>query len=270
MSTFDNPFDPDRRLRMGGCSCGQHVSEAEHHAAHQLQLQAALESEQKRYEGVVASAVMRAVFPQDAARRRVFEIGGGGNGRSRAVAILPAEDQRPKFSRKAARWRRKTSRSASSRSPARRRSSWRRRWGSMPRTGSTSKSSRPRAGRSFATRPSTRNTTRRTCCRRCRSPSPWAPAPIRCPTPCPRSRTSTARRSRWRSSTRTSATRRTGRASSSPCRSTTPCTTICCAIISPSMGSIPTSTCRSARCRRRKWSPTCAPTTSTAFSAPIR
>src|SRR5712671_4738003 len=69
MSTFDNPFDPDRRLHSGGCSCGQHVSEAEHHAAAQLLVQAQVENEQKRTEGVVASAVMRAMFPKDAARR---------------------------------------------------------------------------------------------------------------------------------------------------------------------------------------------------------
>ncbi len=69
MSTFDNPFDPDRSLRSNGCSCGRHVSEAEHEAAAQLQIQASLESEQKRYEGVVASAVMRAMFPRDVARR---------------------------------------------------------------------------------------------------------------------------------------------------------------------------------------------------------
>ena len=62
MSTFDNPFDPNRRLRSGGCSCGQHISEAEHQAAAQLQLQATIESEQSRYEGVVASAVMRAML----------------------------------------------------------------------------------------------------------------------------------------------------------------------------------------------------------------
>jgi nitrate/nitrite transport system substrate-binding protein len=47
MSTFDNPFDPNRRLHAGGCSCGQHVSEADHQAA-QLQAQSAIESEQKR------------------------------------------------------------------------------------------------------------------------------------------------------------------------------------------------------------------------------
>src|SRR5258708_21436579 len=69
MSTFDNPFDPNRSLRSAGCSCGQHVSEAEHYAAAQLQVQAAIESEQKRYEGIVASAVVRAMFPRDAARR---------------------------------------------------------------------------------------------------------------------------------------------------------------------------------------------------------
>src|SRR5215213_4353254 len=68
MSTFDNPFDSNRRLHTGGCSCGRHLSEAEHQAA-QLQIQSATESEQKRFEGVVASAVMRAIFPQDVARR---------------------------------------------------------------------------------------------------------------------------------------------------------------------------------------------------------
>src|SRR6478736_4734076 len=69
MSSFDNPFDPDRRLARAGCDCGAHRSQAEHDAA-QRQLQcAAVESEDQRYQGVVASAVMRAVFPQDVARR---------------------------------------------------------------------------------------------------------------------------------------------------------------------------------------------------------
>ena len=62
----------------------------------------------------------------------------------------------------------------------------------------------------------------------------------RSPTPCRRSRTSTARRSRWRSSTRTSAIRSRGRASSSRCRSTIRCTTTCCATTWPSTASIPT------------------------------
>ncbi|MDO8980356.1 MAG: CmpA/NrtA family ABC transporter substrate-binding protein [Afipia sp.] len=68
MSTFDNPFDPNRRLSSFGCACGQHSSDVEHEAALQLQAVPA-QNDERRYEGVVASAVMRAMFPQDAARR---------------------------------------------------------------------------------------------------------------------------------------------------------------------------------------------------------
>lgn len=52
MSTFDNPFDPNRNLR-AGCACGQHQSAAEHEQATALRC-AQIESEEKRYEGVVA------------------------------------------------------------------------------------------------------------------------------------------------------------------------------------------------------------------------
>ena len=83
MSTFDNPFDPNRRLS-SGCACGNHASEAEHHAEQLALQQVAIESEQKRYEGVVASAVMRAVFPKDAARRAFLKSVGA----STALAAL--------------------------------------------------------------------------------------------------------------------------------------------------------------------------------------
>src|SRR3954467_14728297 len=70
MSTFDNPFDPKRGLNRSGCACGRHGSQIEHErdAAPALQF-VPEESEHKRYQADVASAVMRAVFPQDAARR---------------------------------------------------------------------------------------------------------------------------------------------------------------------------------------------------------
>src|SRR6202158_1292906 len=84
MSTFDNPFDPDRGLRSFGCSCGQHASEAEREAAAQLQIRSSIESEQRRFEGVVASAVMRAMFPKDAARRAFLKALGA----STALAAL--------------------------------------------------------------------------------------------------------------------------------------------------------------------------------------
>jgi nitrate/nitrite transport system substrate-binding protein len=83
MSTFDNPFDPERRLDRTGCSCGRHRSQAEHDAQPQLQC-APIESEDKRYQGVVASAVMRAVFPKDAARRAFLKSVGA----STALAAL--------------------------------------------------------------------------------------------------------------------------------------------------------------------------------------
>src|SRR6516165_12707947 len=66
MATFDDAFDP--RLRLTGCECGRHRTQAEHNFDSQRQC-VPVTSEEKRYESVVASAVMRAVFPKDAARR---------------------------------------------------------------------------------------------------------------------------------------------------------------------------------------------------------
>src|SRR3978361_1872932 len=84
MSTFDDPFDSDRELKRSGCVCGQHRSAAEHeHATLALRCEP-VESEEKRYEGVVASAVMRAVFPKDAARRAFLKSVGA----STALAAL--------------------------------------------------------------------------------------------------------------------------------------------------------------------------------------
>ncbi len=70
MSMFDNPFDPKNRFSRSGCACGRHVSQIEHERDQAPSLQCTpVESEEQRYEGVVASAVMRAMFPQDATRR---------------------------------------------------------------------------------------------------------------------------------------------------------------------------------------------------------
>jgi len=88
MSTFDNPFDPQHRLERSGCICGAHRSQAEHDHDAQRQLQctevAGSASDQTRYQGVVASAVMRAVFPKDAARRAFLKSVGA----SSALAVL--------------------------------------------------------------------------------------------------------------------------------------------------------------------------------------
>jgi len=83
MGTFDDPFDADRRLRNGSCSCGSHASQSEHERAIGLQ-RIADGSEQQRYEDVVTAAVMRAIFPKDTARRAFLKSVGA----STALAAL--------------------------------------------------------------------------------------------------------------------------------------------------------------------------------------
>src|SRR6478752_5167350 len=84
MSTFDNPFDPSRFLNSSGCSCGRHISQAEHEQ-HTGQLRCLpVESDDKRYETVVASAALRALFPKDIGRRAFLQSLGA----STALAAL--------------------------------------------------------------------------------------------------------------------------------------------------------------------------------------
>lgn len=85
MSTFDNPFDAKRRLYALGCSCGRHASQSEHDQDAQAQLQCLpAQNDEKRYEQVVASAVMRAIFPKDVGRRAFLQSVGA----STALAAL--------------------------------------------------------------------------------------------------------------------------------------------------------------------------------------
>jgi nitrate/nitrite transport system substrate-binding protein len=84
MSTFDNPFDAKSRLNHSGCACGQHASQAEHDHVSRLEIRAATESDEQRYEHIVASAVMRQIFPKDAGRRAFLTSLGA----STALAVL--------------------------------------------------------------------------------------------------------------------------------------------------------------------------------------
>ena len=77
MGIFDDLFDANHRLRNGSCSCGSHANQGEHERAVQNVAQrTATAPEQGDYESVVAAALMRAIFPQDAARRACLkEVG---------------------------------------------------------------------------------------------------------------------------------------------------------------------------------------------------
>ncbi|MER2268028.1 CmpA/NrtA family ABC transporter substrate-binding protein [Methylobacterium oxalidis] len=81
MALFDNPFDPETRLRRGGCSCGEHRSQAEHDAARPTGEAAA--------QRLVEGAVMRALFPRDAERRAFLRSVGAAAAAAAVSQFLP-------------------------------------------------------------------------------------------------------------------------------------------------------------------------------------
>src|SRR6478736_4682061 len=90
MSTFDNPFDPSRSLNSTGCPCGRHVNQMVHDREVGAQLQCApIESEENRYRSVVASAVMRAIFPKDVGRRAFLQSLGASTALVALAQFLP-------------------------------------------------------------------------------------------------------------------------------------------------------------------------------------
>jgi nitrate/nitrite transport system substrate-binding protein len=89
MSTFDNPFDASRSLNRSGCACGRHATEADHARDLQLQCVPVESNEDKRYENVVASAVLRAVFPKDAGRRSFLKSVGASTALAAVSQFFP-------------------------------------------------------------------------------------------------------------------------------------------------------------------------------------
>jgi len=79
MALLDDPLDPQTRLK-SGCSCGQHDSQT----AHERSCLDSVVDEELRYRTVATSALMRAVFPQEATRRAFL----GQVGAATALAAL--------------------------------------------------------------------------------------------------------------------------------------------------------------------------------------
>ncbi|MGE0416559.1 MAG: CmpA/NrtA family ABC transporter substrate-binding protein [Acetobacteraceae bacterium] len=79
MAMFDDPFNSDRALLRGGCSCGAHGSQAEHEAA----------TGDARLERVVAAGVMRAMFPRDAERRSFLKAVGASTAMAALAQFFP-------------------------------------------------------------------------------------------------------------------------------------------------------------------------------------
>src|SRR3954452_16484061 len=89
MSIFDDPFDADASVN-AGCICGQHQSPAEHqHAMLTLSCEPVVDSTEKRYENVVASAVLRAVFPEVTTRRAFLKSVGAATALAAVSQFFP-------------------------------------------------------------------------------------------------------------------------------------------------------------------------------------
>ncbi|NMG63572.1 nitrate ABC transporter substrate-binding protein [Azoarcus indigens] len=82
MAAFDDPFDPDRTLH--GCSCGHHRSQAEHDAAAAPPADA-----EQALSRAVQAGVMRALFPDDALRRRFLKSVGAGTALAAVSTFFP-------------------------------------------------------------------------------------------------------------------------------------------------------------------------------------
>lgn len=83
MSLFSSPFSS--RTRLGGCPCGRHVSTEEH-----LQAGAASDIPAPAVEDrAVEAAVLRAMFPQDAVRRRFLQAVGSSTALAAVSSLFP-------------------------------------------------------------------------------------------------------------------------------------------------------------------------------------
>jgi len=86
MSMFSNPFSTKSKLSRR-CLCGRHASEAEHLAAERA---GGLDDE-ARYKEVVASGLMRALFPQDLQRRAFLKAVGASTAAAALATFFPLD-----------------------------------------------------------------------------------------------------------------------------------------------------------------------------------
>ena len=86
MSAFDDPFDP--RVRLGACSCGRHETQEQHDAAPAREHGAGRDAEALNRR-VLESAVMRALFPRDRARRCFLSAVGASTALGAIASVFP-------------------------------------------------------------------------------------------------------------------------------------------------------------------------------------
>jgi nitrate/nitrite transport system substrate-binding protein len=90
MSEHDDPYgpyDPDRPLTMG-CACGRHGSSADHAAA-ELRARSETAAFEATSNAFVEATLVKALFPQDAVRRRFLRAVGKGSAMAAIGSVLP-------------------------------------------------------------------------------------------------------------------------------------------------------------------------------------
>lgn len=92
MSTYFDPYDADRPLRMG-CRCGAHASQAEHDAesaAAELRKRSETEDFQAYSNEFIEASLVKALIPQDALRRNFLRAVGRKTAMAAIASVLPA------------------------------------------------------------------------------------------------------------------------------------------------------------------------------------
>ncbi len=87
MSEHFDPYDADRPLMMG-CSCGRHRSGAEHAAA-ELRARSETADFELYSNEFIEATLVKALFPQDAVRRRFLRAVGKGSAMAAIATVLP-------------------------------------------------------------------------------------------------------------------------------------------------------------------------------------
>lgn len=87
MSEHLDPYDADRPLTMG-CACDRHGSSAEHAVA-ELRARSEEAAFEARSNAFVEAALVKALFPQDAVRRRFLRAVGRGTAMAAIGSVLP-------------------------------------------------------------------------------------------------------------------------------------------------------------------------------------
>ncbi|MFT4095578.1 MAG: CmpA/NrtA family ABC transporter substrate-binding protein [Rhodoblastus sp.] len=87
MTFFRKPFDASKSLK--GCACGAHASEEEHRMATAVETPAKPLENEGAMRNIVETAVMRAMFPNDANRRAFLSSVGASTAAAALASIFP-------------------------------------------------------------------------------------------------------------------------------------------------------------------------------------